>query len=46
MDGKNVTHVGVYLGHGDFIHCIEEFGVCVQRLDKCKGLVKGYYEVL
>ena len=45
MHGRDISHVGVYLGDGMFIHCTEVAGVCVQPVARYSHLIKGYFEV-
>ena len=36
MDSRNpefITHIGIYLEHGKFLHCLEKTGVIVSRLN-------------
>jgi len=45
FDGSFVTHIGVYIGKGRFIHCREKVGVVIERTDHpywSRHLV-GYY---
>jgi cell wall-associated NlpC family hydrolase len=39
------SHIGVYLGGGEFIHASEQFGVVIDKLYRWKHKVKGYYRV-
>lgn len=38
------THCGVYLGHGEFIHCNKN-GVNIAQLNSWQCRVSGYYKV-
>lgn len=38
-------HVGVYLGGGSFIHATRDMGVCVQKVERFRKAVKGYWRV-
>jgi cell wall-associated NlpC family hydrolase len=40
----DITHAGVTLGHGNFIHCIQKKGVCVEPLARYQKLIEGIYE--
>ena len=39
-----VTHTGITLGNGRFIHCIQKKNVCVEPLERYQRLIEGYYE--
>jgi cell wall-associated NlpC family hydrolase len=39
------SHIGVYLGDGEFIHASRQFGVVVDKLHRWQSKVKGYYRV-
>ncbi|MDR1250149.1 MAG: C40 family peptidase [Treponema sp.] len=39
------SHIGVYLGCGEFIHASEQFGVVIDKLYRWKHKVRGYYRV-
>lgn len=39
------THVGVYIGGGEFVHATEDYGVILDKLHRWKKLVTGYYKV-
>jgi peptidoglycan endopeptidase LytF len=39
------SHIGVYLGNGEFVHCLQNAGIVVDKLHKWKNRVKGYYRV-
>jgi hypothetical protein len=39
------SHIGVYLGDGEFIHASEQFGVAIEKLRRWKHRIKGYYRV-
>lgn len=39
------SHIGVYLGDGEFIHASRQFGVVIDKLYRWKSKVKGYYRV-
>ena len=39
------NHVGIYIGLGKFIHCAENAGVVVTRLDKWKILFHSLYRL-
>ena len=45
MTGKGVSHIGVYIGEGMILHCVQNFGVCVEPLTKFQHVIKGYYTV-
>lgn len=40
------SHVGIYMGSGDFIHVSERSGVVVDKLRRWNKRVKGYYRVI
>jgi cell wall-associated NlpC family hydrolase len=39
-----ITHAGVTLGGGKFIHCLEKKGVCIEPLARYQNLIEGIYE--
>jgi hypothetical protein len=39
------SHIGVYLGDGEFIHASRQFGVAIDKLYRWKSKVRGYYRV-
>jgi cell wall-associated NlpC family hydrolase len=39
-----ITHTGVTLGGGKFIHCIQKKAVCIEHLDRYQKLIEGIYE--
>jgi hypothetical protein len=39
------SHIGVYLGDGEFIHASEKFGVVIEKLYRWNHRVRGYYRV-
>jgi cell wall-associated NlpC family hydrolase len=39
------SHIGVYLGDGEFIHATKKHGVSVEPLWRWKKRVKGYYRI-
>lgn len=39
----NAAHVGVCLDNEKFIHAEEGVGVCIDRIEKWKPFVQGYY---
>ncbi|MCL2879072.1 MAG: C40 family peptidase [Treponema sp.] len=39
------SHIGVYIGNGNFIHCSQTAGVVVDKLYRWKNRVKGYYRI-
>jgi cell wall-associated NlpC family hydrolase len=39
------SHIGIYLGDGEFIHASKQFGVVIDKLYRWKSRVKGYYRV-
>jgi cell wall-associated NlpC family hydrolase len=39
------SHIGVYLGDGEFIHASRQFGVAIDKLYRWKSRVRGYYRV-
>jgi cell wall-associated NlpC family hydrolase len=39
------SHIGVYIGNGEFIHCLKGYGVVIDKLYKWEGRIKGYYRV-
>lgn len=42
--GKNLDHVGVYLGEGKFIHATEHSGTCIEHISKYVPRLKHIYE--
>ena len=42
---SSVSHVGIYLGSGKFIHATENKGVIIEPLRNWIKKVKGYYKV-
>lgn len=40
------SHIGIYLGSGEFIHSSRSTGVVVDKLYRWEKRVKGYYKVL
>jgi cell wall-associated NlpC family hydrolase len=39
------SHIGIYIGDGEFIHASRQFGVAIDKLYRWKSRVKGYYRV-
>lgn len=39
------SHVGVYIGKDNFIHSVKVTGSCMDRLDRWKGRVTGFYRL-
>jgi cell wall-associated NlpC family hydrolase len=39
------SHIGIYIGDGEFIHASRQFGVVIDKLYRWKNRVKGYYRV-
>ena len=39
-----ITHTGVTVGQGRFIHCLEKRAVCVEPLARYQKLIEGIYE--
>jgi cell wall-associated NlpC family hydrolase len=39
------SHIGVYLGEGEFIHSSRQYGVVIDKLYRWKHRIKGYYRV-
>lgn len=37
------NHVGIYVGHGEFIHAYSKTAVCIDRLRKWQSRIVGYY---
>lgn len=42
MSGR-MTHIGVYLGHGQVIHCEQRYGVHVDKIDRLRGFIGRTY---
>lgn len=42
MTGK-LTHIGVYLGRGQVVHCDRRYGVHIDRIERLRGLVGRCY---
>jgi len=40
------SHIGIYIGNGDFIHASRKTGVVVEKLFSWKKRVKGFYRVI
>jgi cell wall-associated NlpC family hydrolase len=40
------SHIGIYIGHGEFIHSSQKTGVVVEKLRFWKKRVRGYYRIL
>ena len=41
--GKELDHVGVFVGDGKFVHATEANGVCVERMSRYLSKLKGIY---
>jgi hypothetical protein len=39
------SHIGIYIGNGDFIHASRNSGVVVDKLYRWGNRVKGFYRV-
>jgi cell wall-associated NlpC family hydrolase len=39
------SHIGVYLGDGKFLHTTIGTGSCIERVDKWKYRITGYYRI-
>jgi cell wall-associated NlpC family hydrolase len=39
------SHVGIYLGSGDFIHASKKTGVAVDKIFRWKKRIAGYYRI-
>ncbi len=39
------SHIGVYIGNGEFIHASKTHGVCIDKLYNWNKRVKGFYRV-
>lgn len=39
------SHIGIYLGEGEFIHASRKYGVVIDKLYRWKQRIKGYYRV-
>jgi len=39
------SHIGIYLGHGEFIHSQQKTGVVIEKLNRWEKRVKGYYRI-
>ena len=39
------SHIGIYIGHGEFIHAARKSGVVVDKLYRWGKRVKGFYRV-
>lgn len=48
LNSPNISHVGVYIGGGKFIHTREKTGVCIERLNSpvWRHRVEGIYSCL
>lgn len=45
LEGKgNITHVGLYVGDGNFIHSTKYVGVCIEQLGRYMNRLKGIYK--
>jgi len=40
------SHIGIYLGSGEFIHSSRPIGVVIDKLYRWEKRIKGYYRVL
>ena len=40
------SHIGIYIGGGDFIHASKAMGVVVDKLFRWRKRVKGFYRVI
>ena len=43
METGWANHVGIYIGHGRFIHAYRKTGVVIDRIDRWKARIIGYY---
>lgn len=44
LEGKGaITHVGVYIGDGLFIHSTKKVGVCIEEVQRYMNRLKGIY---
>jgi cell wall-associated NlpC family hydrolase len=43
--GGNPSHIGVYIGRGEFIHCLTDYGVIIDKLHRYQERILGYYRV-
>lgn len=41
--GKELDHVGVYIGGGNFIHATQKSGVCVEHISKYVSRLRHIY---
>jgi cell wall-associated NlpC family hydrolase len=46
VDKEQVIHAGVYIGKGDFIHCMSKLGTNRAKLCDWKSVVYGYYRLI
>ena len=44
LKGKELDHVGVYLGDGRFIHATKPSGVCIEHISKYVPRLKHIYD--
>lgn len=45
FSGRLTSHVGVYIGGGDIIHCLEGVGVCIEKLARYEHIITGYFKL-
>lgn len=45
LNSPNISHVGVYIGDGKFLHTREKTGVCIERMDSpvWRHRIEGIY---
>lgn len=43
LQGKQIDHVGIYLGGNRLLHSTEGSGVCIERYSKYLSRLKGLY---
>ena len=45
LSSPNISHVGVYIGEGKFLHTREKTGVCIERIDSpvWRHRIEGMY---
>lgn len=45
MTGREVSHVGIYIGDGLMLHSVQGSGVCAEPLSRFRHLIRGYYTI-